>query len=461
MTRTDHVARLRDPAHRGLALGVVGVVVAFAFEAIAVATAMPVAARELHGLRAYALAFSVFLAASLVGMALAGEVSDRRGPALPVGGSAVLFVAGLLVATAAPSMAVLVVARGVQGLGAGLGVVALYVVVARAFPEELRPRAFAAMSAGWVLPSIVGPPVAGFLADQWSWRWVVRRRRTAHRRLHAPGPAPRAQAPGPGRRPGRRGAGAAQPGLAGDRGGAGHGCCCSTPVRRRPGAPRCSASSPRSCSASACRGCCRPGALRLARGLPTVVTLRGVYAGAFFGAETFVPLMLVEQRGLSTTLAGAALTGAALTWALGSWYQGRPALHVPRTTLVSAGLGLVAAGIGVATLTLLPAAPAATAALGWAVGGLGMGVGVTSLSVLVLELSRPTEQGVNSAALQVSDALGAVLLVGAAGAVFAALHEGSGGSARPYLVVFVSMTVIAVAGALVSGRVREPVPARR
>ena len=60
-----------------------GVVVAVAFEAIAVATAMPVAARELDGLRSYGLAFSVFLTASLLGMVVAGEMSDRRGPVRP------------------------------------------------------------------------------------------------------------------------------------------------------------------------------------------------------------------------------------------------------------------------------------------------------------------------------------------------------------------------------------------
>ena len=69
-------------------------------------------------------------------------------------------------------MWMLVVARAVQGFGAGLNIVALYVVVARAFPEQLRPRVFSAMSSGWILPSLVGPPVAGFLADQASWRWV-------------------------------------------------------------------------------------------------------------------------------------------------------------------------------------------------------------------------------------------------------------------------------------------------
>ena len=66
--------RLFDSNNRSKVLGVVGVVVALAFEAIAVATAMPVAARELDGLRSYGLAFSIFLTTSLLGM-----VDGRRG----------------------------------------------------------------------------------------------------------------------------------------------------------------------------------------------------------------------------------------------------------------------------------------------------------------------------------------------------------------------------------------------
>src|SRR6476620_9063004 len=164
--------RLLGPEYRGLVVGVVGVVVAVAFEAIAVATAMPVAARELGGLQQYGLAFSVFLTTSLLGMVVAGEVSDRRGPVVPFVVAAVTFGVGLVIAGAAPSMLVLVIARAVQGFGAGLNIVSLYVVVGRAFPAELRPRVFSAISSGWVVPSLVGPPVAGLLADHVSWRWV-------------------------------------------------------------------------------------------------------------------------------------------------------------------------------------------------------------------------------------------------------------------------------------------------
>jgi MFS family permease len=197
-----------------------------------------------------------------------------------------------------------------------------------------------------------------------------------------------------------------------------------------------------------------PGAFRLGRGLPTVVVLRGVLAGAFFGAEAFLPLMLVEERSLATTLAGASLTGAALTWSLGAWIQGRPGLRVERARLLVAGFLLVLAGVALAALATSDAVPVVTAAVGWALAGLGMGLGLTSLSVLVLELSPAHAQGANSSALQVSDALGSIVLIGTAGAVFAAFRSVESHGAAPFVVIDLVMAAVLVAGAVVAHRVR-------
>jgi len=106
------------------------------------------------------------------------------------------------------------------------------------------------------------------------------------------------------------------------------------------------------------------GTLRGRRGLPTVLAMRGVLAGSFFGAETFVPLMLVTERSLSTTLAGLSLTGAALGWATGSWWQGRPRTRTPRWRLVQLGCGVVALSIATVGATLWEGVPTVLAAMG-------------------------------------------------------------------------------------------------
>ncbi|MDP9443611.1 MAG: MFS transporter, partial [Actinomycetota bacterium] len=153
-------------------VGIISLVVLVAFEAMAVATAMPVAARELDGLELYAWAFTGFLIAALFATAVAGQVCDRIGPTLPFVAGVAVFLVGLVVAGSAPAMWPFVLGRMIQGLGGGTVIVALYVVVARAFDESVRPRVFLFMSAAWIVPSIVGPLVAGAVTEQMSWRLV-------------------------------------------------------------------------------------------------------------------------------------------------------------------------------------------------------------------------------------------------------------------------------------------------
>ncbi|MYV66491.1 MFS transporter, partial [Streptomyces sp. SID2131] len=220
----------------------------------------------------------------------------------------------------------------------------------------------------------------------------------------------------------------------------------------------------------AVRGLLPRGTYRAARGLPSVVLLRGIAAGSFIAAESFVPLMLVTQRGLSPTLAGLSLAVGGLTWALGSWIQSRPWTEPYRERLVVLGMVLVALAIAAAPSVLITAVPAWTVAVAWAFGCLGMGAVISSTSVLLLKLSAPEEAGTNSAALQISDGLSNVLLLAAGGAAFAALGGGAVGHAvtshtaatgshpAAFAAVFLPMAGVAAAGAWVATRLHgEPV----
>jgi MFS family permease len=142
-----------------------------AFEALAVATAMPAVADALGGLSLYALSFGGMVATSALGMVWAGPLCDRRGPggppcwAWPSSPRAAL-------AGGASSMAGVAAGRVVQGLGSGLLGVALYVGMGRVVPPALHPRLFALFAAAWVLPGLVGPALAATLVHQLGWRAV-------------------------------------------------------------------------------------------------------------------------------------------------------------------------------------------------------------------------------------------------------------------------------------------------
>lgn len=81
-------------------------------------------------------------------------------------------MAGVVVAGAAGSKELFILARVVQGLGGGAVVVAIYVMIARVYVPAARPAAFAALSAAWVLPALIGPGLGGFIAETFGWRWV-------------------------------------------------------------------------------------------------------------------------------------------------------------------------------------------------------------------------------------------------------------------------------------------------
>jgi len=159
-------------SQRRLTIGLCVNIVAIAFESIAVATAMPAAARELDGLRYYAWSFSLFLIGMLFSTVLAGRLSDRIGPAKPLLVGLAVFIIGLVVAGSALHMAQLVLGRLIQGLASGLVNTAIFVCVAQAYGEAERPKMFTYISTAWVLPAFVGPPVAAWLTQQLSWHWV-------------------------------------------------------------------------------------------------------------------------------------------------------------------------------------------------------------------------------------------------------------------------------------------------
>ncbi|MDI2131400.1 MFS transporter [Yinghuangia seranimata] len=438
------------PPYRALTLGIVCVVLLIAFEAMAVGTAMPDAVKALDGVSLYGLAFSSYFTTSLVAMVFSGLWCDARGPRVPLLGGIGAFAAGLVVSGTAQSMWPFVLGRAVQGFGGGLVIVALYVVAGRAYPDSIRPKVFSAFASAWVLPSIVGPPVAGVVTDNLGWRWVflaipalvvlpLAAIVPQLGRLEAP------DADGPKRLDRGRllaataaaaGAGLLQYGgqhltvLGGVLLAAGLAIMIPTVPKLLP-----------------------RGTLRAARGLPAVILSRGVLAGAFFATESFVPLMLVNEHGFSLTKAGVTLTTGALSWATGSWLQGRTSA-ARRPYLVTVGFVLVACGIGGATLAVVPGVTPYIVMPAWLVGGLGMGLAMSAVGTLTLELSAPEEAGGNSSALQVCDALGNIVLTSLGAALFAALRHGEGHDSRAFAVIYLTMLGVALLGLFVGPRVR-------
>ncbi|WP_369015040.1 MFS transporter, partial [Bacillus cereus] len=70
----------------------------------------------------------------------------------------------------APNIATFLLARALDGIANGLVLVPLYVLAATLVHPNRRADMFALFSAAWVLPSLVGPVLAGFASQAWGWR---------------------------------------------------------------------------------------------------------------------------------------------------------------------------------------------------------------------------------------------------------------------------------------------------
>lgn len=443
---------LTRSAQRLVLIGMVALCSLGAFEALAVATAMPAIAVDLDGLRYYTLAFAVVFATSVVGMLTAGRWCDRSGPTPAMWTGVALFVVGLVVAGTATGMGALIAGRAVQGVGNGLFGVALYVLVARVFAPQRRPAVFSAFAAAWVVPAIVGPGLAGLIVDHLGWRWVflgaavltvpaailMRPGLTAAHggRITPDGDTADNTTAGDNtaeEAPHEAGPYGTSPGEAGTD----HTIAVGQPDRTRLQALQLALA-----------------VLQAGRGLPAVVTVRALVSAAFMGAEVLLPLLLAHERHLSPGGAGLILTVGALGWSGASWVRGRDLLHLSHAGYVRLGGGLLALGMAGATILVLPDVPAGFGMAFWALSGTGMGLVYPTLSVLTLELAAPHEQGSASSTLQIADAVAGAVASSATGALLWALYDDAGLPA--YAIVLGLTGLLAAMTVLLAGRTRTP-----
>jgi MFS family permease len=448
---TEAPARPRafDPVHRATTFGLLALVTMFAFEAVAVSLAMPSVARDLDGETLYPIAVVGLLTTAIIGMVVSAGWCDARGPSLPILVGGLGFTVGLLLSGFAPSMELFVAGRLAQGLGCGLAMTALYVVVADAFPAELRTRVFSLFATAWVVPSIAGPFVAGALVDLLGWRSVFLvvaafsvvatlgvRAATGPRLTKRSGPL----------RWGRRPAYAVVAALgvlALHLAGHGHGVVAVAGVVAG-----------LALVLWAVPSLLPTGTLRARAGLPAVIASRGIFGGAFACLELFVPLVLQRESGLSPTLAGLVMMVAALGWTGGSAWSGRHGRPETFAMLLRGGALalLVGSVVAVALVPLehqpVPAALVALVAL--TVMAVGMGLATPLLSTLSLDLAEPERQGEAGAAIQMSDSLGQSVAAGVVGAVFAPWFLADQGTS--YLAGFGVAVVLSLAAVAAAGR---------
>lgn len=429
-----------------LTVGLMLTIVAVGFQALAVATILPAVVADLGDLHLYGWAFSAFLLTQLVGIVVSGLLADERGPALPFALGVVLFSAGLVVGGIAPSMPVLIAARALQGFGGGAILSTSYVAIGRGYSAEARPRMLALLSTGWVVPGLVGPAIAGLMAESLGWRAVFL--------VLAPMPILAALLAFPSLRgipvgnaaPDARervlGAVALAVGAGLVLGGIGAGNPAVVIPMLAIGV---------ALAIPALRRLLPAGTLRAEAGLPAAIATMGLLNLALFGTDAFVPLALVDVRGASVAFAGIALTAGTLTWTSGSWIQARTESRVSRRTMERIGLSILAIGIAITATILSPGVPVVVGPIAWGIAGLGMGIAYITLNLTMLELAPAGKEGSVSSSMQLTSVLGSALGTGLGGALIG-LMQARGGALERSLLLHFSLMLGAVALAFVTSR---------
>jgi EmrB/QacA subfamily drug resistance transporter len=143
-----------------------------AMEATVVGTAMPTVVADLGGLLLYGWVGSSYLLASTVSVPLYGKLADLYGrrPVLVFG--IVLFLIGSIWSGFAGSIEILIVARTLQGLGAGAIQPVTFTILGDLYTLEERGRVQAFFGAVWAMAGAFGPIVGGVIVDALSWHWV-------------------------------------------------------------------------------------------------------------------------------------------------------------------------------------------------------------------------------------------------------------------------------------------------
>jgi EmrB/QacA subfamily drug resistance transporter len=137
-----------------------------------VVTALPTIVSDLGGANHYYWVFSAYLLGATVTVPVYGRLSDIYGrrPFFVLG--ILVFVAGGVVGAMASSMTQLIVARAIQGLGAGALIPLAVIVIGDLVPPSERGRWQGLTGATFGLASVLGPFTGGWIVDHTSWRWV-------------------------------------------------------------------------------------------------------------------------------------------------------------------------------------------------------------------------------------------------------------------------------------------------
>ena len=404
------------PRYLAISIGIILSAMAIGFEGLAVTTVAPVIAGDLQGLHLFGWIFSAYLLAQIVGTLVVGRQIDRKGPALLFTIAVALFALGLVAAAIASNMYVMIGSRVLQGFGAGAMYTCMYTAISLSYPDELRAKILGSLGTAYVLPSMLGPYVAGLIAEHFSWRFVfwgvlpfvllaVLLTLPAFRKLTLPTVQAKDESgvvglsvllaigtglflSGLGMLPQIWGVAIIIVGLA----------LMVQPLRKL----------------------LPSGTFTFQTGLSAVLASRGLFFAAYVCTQNFLVLALTKTKGLAPDKAGLIVASAAFSWCIVAILQARwDAADQGRGRSKRITLGILLMLVGIGVMLWVPSLTIAMAVIGEVILGIGIGLAHTVSGTVAFTLVREGEAGQVSGNLQFADSFTPGVAVGIGGAAVA------------------------------------------
>ena len=159
-------------AARRIIVGVLLAMLLAALDQVMVATALPTIAASLADVDNMSWVVTANLLCATAVTPLYGKLSDIHGRRTMMLIAISVYGAGSLACALAPSMLTLILARALQGLGSGGLMPLVQTIIGDVASPRDRPRYQAYTSSTFIVSTVGGPILGGFIAEHLHWSWI-------------------------------------------------------------------------------------------------------------------------------------------------------------------------------------------------------------------------------------------------------------------------------------------------
>ena len=152
----------------GIILGMFGI----SIMQLVLATAMPFIVTEIGGDDLYSWVFSSYMLASLLTIPVFSKLADLYGKKLFYLLGMSFFAVGTLSGALAPNMENLIVARVIQGLGAGMMTPVSIALISELFPPEKRGGMIGMLGFVQLAANLLSPILGSAITKHLGWHWI-------------------------------------------------------------------------------------------------------------------------------------------------------------------------------------------------------------------------------------------------------------------------------------------------